>query len=333
MTRRFSGPRRLPRAAFTMIELLVVIAILAVMVALLTAAVQRVRIVANRTKAVAEMAQMSNAIAAFKTDYKMTFIPSAITLRERMDYNVGDPSLRVLKQIWPMLPAPPSNGVSPFPAGVGIDWNGDGAISQVAVTLEGDQCLVFFLGGIPIATGFAVWSEGIPGAGTLGFGSNPSNPSAGLGGSTKRYYEFQSNRLIKSKNVAGQNGFYSYADPFGTPYAFFSSNGAKNGYTNAPGGDCPTVMSVFNTPQFNTPVFIPYKDSSGAFIQPTGFQIVCGGAKGNVLRYAGSGDADLGFGMGGLLQAGQFPDNGDSPDSDNVTSFFAGPLSSYGITN
>ncbi|HEY2910600.1 MAG TPA: hypothetical protein VGI99_10155, partial [Gemmataceae bacterium] len=61
-------------------------------------------------------------------------------------------------------------------------------------------------------------------------------------------------------------------------------------------------------------------------------QIVCAGAKGNAKVYT-TGDVDIGFGIGGLLQAGAFPDNGTNADGDNVTSFFAGPLSSYGITN
>jgi prepilin-type N-terminal cleavage/methylation domain-containing protein len=330
MARRFSGPRRLPRAAFTMIELLVVIAILAVMVALLTAAVQRVRVVAKRTQAVADMAQLSNAVSAFKTDYGVTFVPSHIVLRERMDYNMAIPlevfSLNYLKKVWPQLPLNAQ--------GIWIDWNGDNINEPGPVLLEGDQCLVFFLGGIPINPTIGVpWTEGIPGAGTQGFGTNPANPSMGLGGVTKRYFEFQSNRLIKNANPAGTtSGFYSYADPFGTPYAFFSSNGTKNGYTSGGGGDCPTLMAAFNVAPANAPFFSPYKDSSGAFIQPTGFQIVCAGAKGNAKVYT-TGDVDIGFGIGGLLQAGAFPDNGTNADGDNVTSFFAGPLSSYGITN
>jgi hypothetical protein len=68
--------------------------------------------------------------------------------------------------------------------------------------LEGSQTYVFFLGG-PLNQG---WS------------ADPQDPTASYG-MRIRFYEFDSARL---KDVHG-NGYPSYCDRFGTPYAYFCS--------------------------------------------------------------------------------------------------------------
>jgi hypothetical protein len=117
-----------------------------------------------------------------------------------------------------------TTGVTQF-----VDWNGDAAYST-ALTLEGDQCLVFFLGGIPVHPGTGV----IPG--TQGFSRNPLNPTDTTAGTRiGPFYDFQSSRLVDlgHPSVGGSStgiGYYSYADPFGQPYLYFSSYKAANGY-------------------------------------------------------------------------------------------------------
>lgn len=320
MTRRIPGPRR---AAFTMIELLVVILIIAVLAAILLPAVGKVRTAAKRTTAISEIAQMSNGIAAFKTKYRVNFIPSTIVLRERMDYftdNTNDPtgveraSLSYLKQVWLHLPSPPSSGVSPFPVGTtpgvnGIDWNGNNTIDGNGTNsprwqLEGDQCLVFFLGGIG-ANG--------------GFSSNPTNPAA-VQGRAAPFFEFPASRLSTAfnTNLAAKAGFPSFIDQWNSvPYVYYSArNGTKNAYSTT---DCATVMSVDATLIGDSGVanFAPYKDQTGSFLQPTGFQIISAGQ-----------NKSFGYGSstGALWSPGYYDQ--ESADGDNLTNFHAGPLSS-----
>jgi prepilin-type N-terminal cleavage/methylation domain-containing protein len=318
-------PSPLLRRAFTLIELLVVIAIIAVLIALTMAGVQRVRVTAKYALISNEIGQMGAAVAAFQRDKKVDFIPSKIRLRERMDYYIdpgNDPtgferaSLGYLKQAWPHLAAPLVTGVSPYPTGGsipgvnGLDWNGDGIVGNGYIDLEGDQCLVFFLGGIPRPQGNNVFGAG-------GFSNNPRNPSDAnsLGAP---YFEFRTDRLKVSTNAAGQSGFPSYLDPFGAvPYAYYSSYGRKNAYnvaTNA-NADCYTLMNLALSPNF-----VPYMDTFQAgppvvytCFQPTGCQIISAGL-------------DKRFGDGGFLRQGG---NLQEPGGDNVANFIGGRLSSY----
>ena len=304
--------------AFTLIELLVVISIIAILMALTTAGVMRVKVAAQRAKVSNEIGQLGSAISVFKRDRNVGYIPSRIVLRERMDYNLGNAleveSHNYLKQVWSQLPVCTISGVSPFPAGQGINWNGNvtagGApiIDNGAVTLEGDQCLVFFLGGIPQPQGGGVFGMG-------GFSKNPRDPSATplLGAST---FDFNSGRLKLNGNAASAAGFPSYMDPFGAvPYVYFSGNGRKNGYNAASGvnGDCATVMAANGAATF-APYFDTYQSATQfSFYLATEYQIVCAGF-------------DKTFGLGGV--PANWKGKVAGPDADNVTNFHGGQISS-----
>jgi hypothetical protein len=63
----------------------------------------------------------------------------------------------------------------------------------------------------------------------MGFSTNQSNPMMAGGDRDAPFFGFKSNRLVQWPNTAP--GFPSYLDGYGkTPYAYFSSYKAANGY-------------------------------------------------------------------------------------------------------
>ena len=146
------------RAAFTLIELMVVMAILTLMLTLLMSGVQRVRVAAKRNGAHTEIYQLGQGVAAFKQKFSVDYFPSKIVLREATATTTSPiapdaASNNWLREAWPLL-RPQLGRIHPVPVGTvpitnGVDWNGDGSDRTASsITLEGDQCLVFFLGGI-----------------------------------------------------------------------------------------------------------------------------------------------------------------------------------------
>lgn len=270
------------RAAFTLIELMVVMAILALMVTLLMSGVNRVRLAAKRTNVHTEIRELGQGITMFKQKHSVDYVPSRIVLRERLNYNFTDPvemaSHNWLREAWPHLAPQTVSNVSPFPAGTtpgthGIDWNCDGQIADTAVTLEGDQCLVFFLGGI---------NEG----GQLtGFSTNKRNPMDPTPQRIGPFIQFQVDRL-QPRGTAGAAGFRSYIDPWkAQPYAYFTSYGKSKGNNAYVAADCGTLGVV------------PYS-SGGKYMNMDGFQIISAGedkAFGNTgtLPAAGVGEDDI----------------------------------------
>jgi len=257
--------------------------------------VQRVRIAAKRNSAHTEIYQLGQGVGTFKQKFAVDYIPSKIVLRERMDYNFSDPlelaSHNWLRDAWPKLPPQLATNTSPYPMGTvpitnGIDWNSDGVISQGPITLEGDQCLVFFLGGI---------NEG---GQPSGFSLNKSNP---MDPSTKErlgpFFQFPTDRLIpRSGTAAGTAGFRSFIDPWKTqPYMYFTSYGKQKGYLATE-----TALGV-----------APYIDpATGKGKMMDGFQIICAGEDkvfgqgGTNLPATGPGEDDIANFSQGTLGSG-----------------------------
>src|SRR5262249_25160281 len=139
-----------------------------------------------------------------------------------------------LKKLFPKLPALPTAANT-----VVINWIGDlnfpnqPAAGWPSVDLEGHQCLVFFLGGIPTGT----WNNQVNAV--TGFSTNPANPAFPGGDRIGPFYrDFRSDRLTiintPPLNVATSvtnNYFFSYLDPWNVnPYAYFSAYKKVNGY-------------------------------------------------------------------------------------------------------
>jgi hypothetical protein len=175
-----------------------------------------------------EIAQLQAAVDAFQQDFHVSYIPSRIKLSETGNYPQRDQpntldfdSVQYLHKLWPKLDMAP---------GCQIDWNGDGRVEGDR-TLEGDECLAFFTGGIPSKSGEA--------ANCLGFANNERDPTVRNGRRKGPYIFFSSSRL---RDLHGR-GFFSYLDPYRRrqPYAYFSSYCEPNGYNRYGDTDCPSL--------------------------------------------------------------------------------------------
>ncbi len=274
--------RRGQPASFTLIELLVVIAIIAVLMGLILPAVQKARNYARLTGARSEIAELEVAHATFRTDFNTPFIPSRIFLSPRNQYYLANGktpknadcanTIQWLQQIF-------GRSINlTMSATIVHDWSGSGSVADF--TLEGPECLVFFLGGIPTPPGSP--------PGCLGFSKNPSDPakaSAGAGESRYGpYYSFNAARLVRTANPTATN-FLNYLDAYGkTPYAYYSSYGGGNDYNASSTNDCSYLsltqtVTIGSTAQRVGPInaFFSGAGATQQYENPKSFQIICAG--------------------------------------------------------
>ncbi len=249
------------RAGFTLVEILVVISIIGVLVALLVPAISSAVRTANDAAVSGEIQLLAQSLASFKNKYG-EFPPSRIMLSENGSYDttdstpatVGNPtdlnrgqlaqrSLRYLRKFFPQaaFSSTPSGGTN-----LVHDFNGNGNFDGVYI-LDGSECLVFFLGGIPTHTA--------GGIGMSGFARSPSNPflreGSGPGATTNRIppmFEFKNDRLLDHDG----DGIPGYADSLGSGtdarfYVYFSAYGG-GGYdandVNYPEPDAESGMTA-----------------------------------------------------------------------------------------
>lgn len=256
------------RAAFTLIEILVVIAIIAILASLLLVGVMSFLVKGPEAKARNDILQFSSQLQKFKSE-RGFYPPDQIVLKSAYtQYNVSNAldkqSLMYITAMWPNL------GSFGGMAWAGYQANGTTpvAIPAGGVTLEGDQCLVFFLGGIPDANGKVT-----------GFSNNPKNPTQ-AGGDRIKWFDFDAGRLSLTYHAGSP--FPAYTDAFGKkPYLYFSSGKRENDYNSTNG----------------TFAVSPYIETAGTrpkYWNSTTFQVLCAGNDGI-------------FGSGGLWPATSIP--------------------------
>jgi general secretion pathway protein G len=289
-----------PRPGFTLVEMLVVLAIILVLVSLIASAVLAFTKTGAIVSTQSEISHLNQALELFKQKFGM-YPPSKIFLANcKADYNAafkyysGLPtpdqynmlviqnSLNIyLPRLFPKMTIP--DNPPPNQASVNnqtVDWTGGqfqvwvGSNRWQGTFLEGDQALVFFLGGMQTNSG------GVNGCiGFAAFAKNPTSVDPTLP-RTDPLYEFSSRRLLTVARVyppaKSPNPYFVYADSYdaGKPYAYFSSNGTRNGYLPF---DCLSLGLSAG----------PYYEALNPqrYLNPNTFQIISAGA-----------DGDYGFG-------------------------------------
>ena len=270
---------RLPaRPSFTLIELLVVIAIIAILIGLTSAAVMKVRIVAVRTQTTNDITKMQDGLqAAMKRYGDAPVLPSRLLLYNDLSKYKTDTSVlskRSSDTLRKMF------GRRLLEYGTFVYW--DGTTNNAGVsTLEGHQCLIFYLGGATTPTGTT--------RGCLGFSTDPLNPMRAGGERLGPFFEgFKSNRLVGTTFFSYLDPYRDPLDPLAKPYAYFSSTTAANSYNpysvvnNAkPSGmdyvsDCPS-LGLF---PYVASVDTSTKPWNVQFVNPNSYQIISAGADG-----------------------------------------------------
>ncbi len=261
------------RSAFTLVELLVVMAIIVILMSLLLAGISKVFSYVDEVKTSNEESQLQQGLEAFKAHFGR-YPPSRIALANMSLYqNLGAPandalgqlereSVEFLQAIFPGI----DPGISANTGGNTHNWTGiqpNNTAPQGTIYLEGEECLVFFLGGIRF------WVNG-QGTGFTGFctdGRQPTLANINIAGSqrTQPFYNFDMNRVSVTGNPNTANwspqlgGFAVYLDPYKTPYAYFAArSGTTNNYSTSANIqtwgyttntnvllDCPLLISAF----------------------------------------------------------------------------------------
>jgi hypothetical protein len=316
-----------------------VIAIITLLVGLLLPAINKIRDAALRAKTKSEIAELSNATESFKTTYDVKYIPTAFILSNNYNPPNGasaaeialwNDSRKYYASIWPKAFLPV--GPPPMAPGPGFTPLGQDA---AGIQLDGNQCLVFFLGGIPPTNNrFPASFQG----NRSGFLNSPTNPFNLIGGAVREpalkpdgttdptrakgpFFDFKLDRVNENAHVL---------DPYGTPYYYFSSkNGNDYNYFGA-------YQLLFN-PNPATPnrgfnqmggygSMCPFIGLDGKYLNASTFQIISAGKD----KLPGPGGFDVDTGLVNPYEAGIGKYSPGGPGGDDVSNFTTGPLGGEG---
>ncbi len=275
---------RFRRAGFTLVELMIVMSIIALLIGLLVPVLAHVRQNATIVQVRTEIDGFTGSITQFKSKFGIE-PPSRITIYNNAAGWKSDPrSTQLIRKIFPQFNFAGSGGL---PAGL-----------SYPVTLDGPECLVFFLGGVQDSSGALI-----------GFSNNPALPFLTSGKSRiGPYFSFDLGRL----QDADGDKFVEYRDPISgqsEPFIYLSSyDGA--GYNTADLG----TLSGGTSPARMANIYV--QSSGGAAWKPKSFQIISPGF-------------DFAYGPGGVYSTSTADTALAGPreaERDNITNFSSGLL-------
>jgi hypothetical protein len=334
-----------------------VIAIIVLLMALTVGVMSKVYQSMDETKTVTEVSKLAEALNQFKGQFGR-YPPSKIMLCENgIEYFLilNDPSvsasvkavaaysMEYLTSLFPGIQFRDSMGNT-----VLHDWNGDnqfvgdttvpGANGHQMLLLEGEECLVYFLGGMRYRSLSMPFVYSAP----QGFNTDKSNPTTtSPGARIGPFYAFDEGRVQNSPipRTRGRqiiDGLFVYNDVYGTPYAYFLAR--YQGHNNYPNllvpaaastpNDCHILTTNTASNTYFVPYFIGTVPPGGNWAVATSFQF----HKGDTFQIISAGRDKL-FGTGGQYDV-KDPENspffpGSPADMlkanfDNITNFTSG---------
>jgi len=205
----------------------------------------------NDVKVRSDITQLDLAIANFKQKFEVDYLPSTFTIPAMV--NQADPNFAYLQKLFPkwMRSAAPNS-----PTGL------------TSRSLDGNQCLVFFLGGIN----------------SQGFSTSSSNPFAAVAAVGEPrigpFFDFPMARI-------DPNG--RFLDPWGLPYVYMTAinrgygQSTLNGLLNGPGGPQSLLIQISGQPDKTVKIYpfvVSVQNNVPRFANPSSHQIISGGANG-----------------------------------------------------
>ena len=275
------------RHGFSLIELMIVIAIIAILMALILPALNRVLGRGDTVAVSAEFTQLDQALTSFKAkfgDYPPSYlkIPSVPV----SGTPVWDPKSRAaVKAIWPQF-----------------DFNTNGGLNTpVDIFLNGAECMVFFLGGLE--------NGDITSPVVAGFSKNPLSPWTVSENADGPFMEFDLSRMMD----ADGDKLFEYKDAFpdqSGPILYLSGSGGRYNKDNDPAA--PDDYDVFALTDLN--MTSCYRQADDKTPQRNdSFQLISPGPDGQ-------------YGAGGGYTTGQALPANRKDEADNITNFSGGPL-------
>lgn len=308
---------------FTMIELMIVIVVIAILAAMLLPAITNVRRTAQIARVTVDIKNLEKAIADFKLKFNME-PPSSFKVYEvgsdwlNATDTLSKQSLAHVRQMWPNYDF---SGIQ--------DVNNDGSPNG-PFSLEGAECLLFFLGG-----NGAITAAGTPPQ-PNGFSTNPSKPFASGGSRIGPFIEIDLSKLVDSD---GDHN-YELLDPLPNqtkPYQYFNSYGGrgyqvanevltsttlKGPYVKVDAKWLPTSWASASTPE------PPLAATPSNAWNGKGFQIISPGFDGEY-GVGGQYSSEKGIGVK-ADDSDQFRSRTNRRgEADNITNFSGGALNTF----